>query len=509
LFLTHPIHVEVVANSSHRKDSLALSFLLMALIAYMKMFDHKFIKQRIIWLILSILLWITAFFAKGNSLVFPIIIMAYEYALVPEERRLIIRWNKIVPVLLSLSGVGLIIWYWYISSLPSFKMTIIGAFAKTDNMISFSFTAYLLMVLKSITFMFSKLLLPLDLSMEYIYPVPDSFIDPWVIFAFVIISGVAALAFKWAKKSPTQLFLLAFSIILWLPTGNILWHFSYFAADRYMYAPSAGLSILVMLIFEKVADRDYRKHYVIFSILLISTCAVLTWKQTKVWHNDKNLYSQMLKVSPRSLEAMVGLSGVFYDEEKYDTSTMYARKAMERDFTDFRPYLLLGNINFKNGHFNEALELFLESQRRNPLSPEVHNAIGSTYDELGKTDQAIESFKTALRLRPEYFQVNTNLGVTYERINKYTDAEIALKKALDVNHDHVPAWYNLGVVRYKINDKQGARSAFYEVVKRDPTHQDALTNLSIVCNESGDVACYKDAERRISAVGTGNQQKRK
>ena len=202
LFLIHPVHVEVVANSSHRKDSLALAFLLMALLSYMKISDQKTILQRSFWLTGSLLLWITAYFAKGNSLVFPVIILAYEYAVVPEDKRLIIRWKRMIPALCGLSAAGLVAWYWYISTLPSFKMLIIGAFVKTDNLASFSFYSYALMVLKSFVFMFLKLIIPVGLSMEYIYSVPGSVFDPWVIAALLLIPASFVLVIRWNRTSP-------------------------------------------------------------------------------------------------------------------------------------------------------------------------------------------------------------------------------------------------------------------------------------------------------------------
>lgn len=499
LFLFHPIHVEVVANSSHRKDSLALAFLLMALLSYMKIFEHKSNSRRIFWLSSSLVFWITAFFAKGNSLIFPAIVIAYEYALLPEDNRLIVRWKQMVPILSVSSVVGLIAWYFYASTLPSFRMEIIGAFVKTENLASFSVSAYILMVLKSFAFMVSKLILPLNLSMEYIYAVPDSFLDPWVMATLLLIPLSVVISLRWKKSAPQLFILLLFGAVLWLPTANIFWHFAYFAADRYMYAPSAGLCILAVLASENAFSIP-RKYFIVGWLCILSLFSLLTWKQTSVWQNEMSLYSHMLKVSPRSLEAMIGLSNAYYTAKDYDTSARYAQLAMERDFTDHRPYMILGNINYVHNRLNDALELLLESQKKNPLSPEVHNALGSVYDNLGKSAQAIEAFKVALKLRPDYFEAYTHLGVAYERTNNLSEAELMLNKAIAANSDYVPAWFNLGVVRYRKGDKQGARLAFSEALKRDPSYVDALTNLSVVCKEVGDDVCYSDAVRRLGSI---------
>lgn len=506
LFLVHPVHVEVVANSSHRKDSLALAFILMALLFCMKIYEHKAILPRTIWTVTALVLWVTAFFAKGNALVFPLIVIAYEYALIPEKNRVVVRWKQMIPLLCISSVVGLIVWYFYISTLPSFKTTIIGAFVKTENLATFSVSSYILMVLKSFAFMLSKLLMPLNLSMEYIYAVPNSLLDPWVLVALLLLPAFGVIAYRWKKSSPELFFLLIFAALLWLPTANIVWPFSYFAADRYLYAPSAGLCILAVMASEQALTAASR-YFNFGWILVLCTFALLTWKQTGVWHNEMNLYSQMLKVSPRSLEAMIGLSNTYYSVKEYDAAAAYAQQALERDYTDFRPYMILGNINFAHNKFNDALELLQESQRKNPLSPEVYNALGSVYDELGKTDQAVESFKKALKLRPDYFQAYTNMGVTYERMNNFAEAELSLNKALAANSDYVPAWFNLGIVRYRNNDKQGARRAFSEAVKRDPSHVDALSNLSIVCKETGDEVCYNDAVGRMKSLAPNTVDK--
>ena len=499
LFLVHPVHVEVVANSSHRKDSLALAFMLMALLSYMKVFEHESTSWRFGWLTGTLLLWITAFFAKGNSLVFPAIAIAYEYALVPEDNRIIVRWKRMVPILCAAFGIGLIAWYLYIINVASFKMAIAEAFVKTDNLAVFSVPVYILMLLKSFAFMFSKLIMPLNLSMEYVYAAPQSLLDPWVLSALLLIIVCGASAYRWKKSSPPLFFLLLFVATLWVPTSNIVWYFSYFAADRYIYAPSAGLCILAVLASERLLGSG-RRFFVFSWVCIICLFAILTWRQSGVWHDETSMYTQMLKVSPRSLEAMVGLSGAYYSAGKYDLSDRYARQAMERDPNDFRPYMNLGNISFVHGRLNEALEFFLQAQKNNPRAPEVHNALGSVYDDLGKPALAIESFKNALQLRPDYFEAYTNLGVTYERTNNLSEAEAVLNKALAANSNYAPAWFTLGVVRYRNNDKKGARLAFYEAVRRDSSHVDALTSLSTVCSELGDDACHNDAVRRLAAI---------
>lgn len=499
LFLSHPIHVEVVANTSHRKDSLALVFILLAFLSYMRVLSHKRISDRMVWSSCTLILWAMAFFAKGNSLIFPAIIIVYEYLLVPEGERLLVRWKRMVPSICLASFIGLLGWYYHISTLPSFRMEIIGAFVKTANLTSFSVYAYILMVLKSCAFMFSKLVYPVNLSMEYIYSVPESLFDPWVLSALLLILFCCAIAVRWKNTDSLLAFLLIFSVILWLPTSNIFWHFSYFAADRYMYAPTSGLCMLAALFSGKLFCSR-RKLYIVGWGCILLLCSYLTVKQTAFWRNEMSLYNHMLEVSPRSLEAMVGLSYAYYSKDDFTSAASYARKALERDHTDFRPYLILGKISFINKKMDEALDFIQESRKKNPQSPEVYNALGSLYDDTGNSIKAIDSFNTALSLRQDYFEAYTNLGVTYERERMYTEAEQVLKKAIAANANFTPAWFNLGVVYYRSGDKNAARAAFNEVLKLDASHVDALTNLTVVCKEIGDEVCYNGTLRRLDSI---------
>lgn len=498
LFLVHPIHVEVVANSSHRKDSLALAFILCALLAYIQVINKTNTVVKYRWFVFTILLWYAAYLAKGNALVFPFIVLAYEYSVVDESDRFLMRCRHFVPIALGVLGVSILSWYIYISQLTSLKSMIVGAFIKTENLSDFSVLAYALMVLKSFSYMFSKLIAPVNLSMEYIYEVPLSIYDLWVVSSIVLCILFVIYVYRWRQVSRKCLFLILFGAIMWIPTSNIFWYLSYFAADRYMYAPSAGFCILAVAISEQWLVKSKQLHLMIWGCLIV-ICAGLTWRQTYVWKNEVSLYSHMLAVSPRSLEAMIGLMNAKYSAKDYSSASNYAKLAIERDPSDYRPYMTLANMSIKESKLREAIELLKEAQMRNNKIPEIHNLLGSLYDEIGDSNNSIRSLSTALELRPDYVEASTNLGVVYERNMRFTDAEKALQKALAVNKDYIPAWYNLGIVKYRIKDFPGARYSFEEVLKREPDNRDALTNLAEVCRELRDAGCYTETTLRMNS----------
>ena len=62
LFLVHPIQVEVVANLSHRKDSIALTFILLSVLSYLEIFRRNFKKEHC--MAFAILFFIMAIMTK-------------------------------------------------------------------------------------------------------------------------------------------------------------------------------------------------------------------------------------------------------------------------------------------------------------------------------------------------------------------------------------------------------------------------------------------------------------
>jgi tetratricopeptide (TPR) repeat protein len=64
------------------------------------------------------------------------------------------------------------------------------------------------------------------------------------------------------------------------------------------------------------------------------------------------------------------------------------------------PYLLLGNIQFQEGQYREALAAYLQSIAAEPALYDSRLGLGRTYEALGQKKLALEQYKQALRLIP-------------------------------------------------------------------------------------------------------------
>jgi tetratricopeptide (TPR) repeat protein len=375
IFLLHPLQVEVVANISHRKDSLALAGSLGAILCYLRFLPEK--RQRVSWLLASIGCFVLALSAKQTALMVPLVCVVYEVLLLPKEQRLLARF----PLLLAgLAVVGISLAFWWWNSVDGWQTLLLSM----QDTISFkanyfepvTLVVYYLTILKSWLFMGLKLVWPFELAPEYTFPVVSQLFDPWAIGAFVFLI-VLAWALCWAaRRRPVACWLTVTAICFFLPTSN-LWPLTYLAADRYLYAPIAFLALLVGSALTRVHAPG--KWVFVPALLILSLFAGLTWQQNQVWYSPKTLWTQAIKVSPESSFALNNM----------------------------------GNLSLLDGNLAEAAQYYQRSAEVNPLNPTAHYNLGMLAERRRDMQTAIIHYRAFARLNHPVYREQLEALRTY------------------------------------------------------------------------------------------------
>jgi len=355
LFLVHPIQAEVVANLSHRKDSLALAFSLAAVLLYADSFHTG---RKILYWFLAVVSTFVALLAKQNAAVLPLVFLAYEVAFVPREERFLLKKRYLAYS--AIFGATILLFLWFVlHGHESYTRGIALLLKKADFFSPPTYEVYWLLLFKSWAFMLFKLFYPVNLAVEYTYAIPRNLLAPWVLSSILLLFLFLFFLYFSFRKEKTLFFFLAWAGLFWLPTSN-LWPLSYFAADRYWYAPSAGIfAVLVLLAGRFVKkDRTLLLQAVPFLLLLAFLCV----KQNRVWASPETLWNQAVKVSPTSSFALNNLGNV---------------------------YLLKGNL-FK------AREFYLEAATRNPSNPTSYYNLGMVYERTGNREETIKNYRKFL-----------------------------------------------------------------------------------------------------------------
>lgn len=352
-FLVHPLQVEVVANISNRKDSLALAFSLLALLAYIKACTSE---KRLSWLAAAGALATVAWYGKQNAVVLPVLFAAYEWVFLPPEKRFLFRHGRFWLIVCIAGFVAGIAWFFFFGGQELFLAIIPGVLAKVNvGLAGKSVAIYFLVALKAWAFMAMKLFVPLSLGPEYVFPAPKGWLDPWVVAAIAGLAGYGALLVVSFRRAPLVFWALVFTALFWLPVSN-LWPLSYFAADRYLYAPSVGFCILLAWVIDRLTGTIPPLRHVI-AIVLIAVLAVLTWHQNGVWRSHLTLWAQGVKVSPQSTSALNNLGGAWLQSGDLPKAVEYFQKAAA-NFNDPMPYYNLGQTLERMGEKEKALSAY-------------------------------------------------------------------------------------------------------------------------------------------------------
>jgi hypothetical protein len=105
-------------------------------------------------------------------------------------------------------------------------------------------------------------------------------------------------------------------------------------------------------------------------------------------------------------------------------------------------YDLARHFQKLNRHLN-AIEELNEVVKMEPSFPEAYNALGVSYDSLGKFAMAEECYKMALRLNPDLSYVVNNLGYSYMMQGKFDDAVHFLEMAVSMEENNLKYRNNL------------------------------------------------------------------
>jgi len=207
LFLIHPIQVEVVANLSHRKDSIALLFIFLSMLSYLEIFRGKYKKSYSF--ALAVLFFITAIMTKENALMLPVIFIVYEALFIAEKDRFILKYKRGLMILFVCTSIFAAVYFLFFYGLDRYSISLRGHLDRQNYFAPDVFRAHHMLAIKSWSFMLIKLFIPLRLAVEYTMSIPESWFDIWLFLSVIIIFSCLVLFLNYKKTLPLMTFSLS------------------------------------------------------------------------------------------------------------------------------------------------------------------------------------------------------------------------------------------------------------------------------------------------------------
>lgn len=482
IFALHPVCVESVAWISEQKNTLSAVFYLGAALLYLR-FDQSRQQRHYV---LALACFILALLTKTVTATLPAALLVLFW-----WQRGRLDWRRDVRPLLP----------WFALSLGAGLFTawmerkFIGAEGADFTL---HFLERLLLAGRVVCFYFGKLLWPADLV--FIYPrwtIDASVWWQWLFLLAVAATGLGLLWHARRQRGPLAAFLLyggtLFPALGFLNVYPFL--FSY-VADHFQYLASLAVIVPAATLLARAAAHRRLATTACVAVLL-GACAILTWRQTRLYRDAETLYSDVLARNPACWLAHNNLGNIAAKDPARlaEAVDRYAAViALRPDFAS--AYFNRANALAKlPGRAAEAVAAYEQALRLQPDFAEAANHLGNLLvQQPGRLADAIARFESAVRIDPAFVAAHVNLANALSADPaRRADAIAHYETALRLMPDFPDAHFNLANLWTKAGQPAQAIPHYEAALRQRPDFVEAHVNLANLL--------VHDPARRAEAIG--------
>jgi tetratricopeptide (TPR) repeat protein len=437
LFLVHPIQVESVAWISALSNLLFSLFFLLAFGFYLKYRSTEKKKH----LVFCFILFILSCLSKSAAVVFPIILLAYDYYISPKLTRTTLLQKVPFFAISILFGV----------------VTIFGretAGHLSDLTETFSTLDRIFLVSHSFLFYPLKFIFPYPLSAFYPYPSLTEGTLPLIYYVSPLGILLSIISIYLLRKK--RLFLLGVGwfvatiilVLQFVPFGNQI------TTDRYLYLPLFGL--LLILGFGIQRFKSSTLTYVLSPVLVL--LAILSFQRVAIWENDKTLWTSVLETHPTVSQAYNNLGSFVLKENKNKEAFQYFNQAIELQPNYADAYSNRGNLLAQAGNSEAAIKDFNQAIALQPHADAYFNR-ANEYSKLNRLQEAISDYSSSISLQPRADSY-TNRAFAYLKTRNIDLAKQDLLRAQKINPKYGRAYFLQGILEQNLGNRTAACKAF-------------------------------------------------
>lgn len=456
IWLSLPINSEVVAWISGRSISLAVLFLLTALLSaewYLR--SSKSV---------ALLGYAIACFAS---------LLSHEVGILtlPMTRLLLYAANSIHRRWLVLPGIGLVIDALYLS----LRHIAGGNLSSGIPIIAGSATSFW----KYVVWM----LLPLRMSIERSTDVPIHNAPIITVAALIGVLTLLIVILRLRNKMPEVAAGLALLCIALVPFCGIVPIYQGMA-ERYTYLAGLGLVFAIAALVFRLKGRTRS----------LALCALIVWAFWGVWRlnarvldwrDEISLYAKSLEATPGSSALLYNLGVAFAEAGDTSRAADYYQRAIaiKPDYTS--AIINLGNLFQRQGDYSQSAALYRRAISLDPRDPDAWVDLGNLYLQLGLTEQAKSAYEKAVALRPNDVEAIIDLGAVLQRSGDFSAAEQAYRQAMAVDPGQAAAYCDLGALFLQQGNLAAARELLIKAIEHNSSYALAYFDLGVVYEQTG------------------------
>lgn len=471
LFALHPIHTEAVANVKGRDEIFAMLGATAALWCSLKYVD----KHQWWYLLLSLLAFTFGLFSKENTVTYLAVIpLSLYYYDVSGKKKADYFWTLLPAIIGSVFFVIV-------------RSHVLGSFMPEEGSVNILNNPFLrsskaqeiATVLITWGIYLRLLFFPHPLTHDY-YPNQIAITDFSNPLVWIILLGCIALvlySIMNLKKKSVIAYAIAFFVITFSITSNLLFNVGTFMNERFVFVASLGFTLIIgyWLYLLSISKSAILQKVSLGAFALLSILyGIKTFTRNFAWKDDFTLFLTDVKTSDNSIKCNISAGGSYlqmwkadHKERNKQMAYKHLNKALQLDNHALNAYLLLGELEFLNDHINESFTAYYNAVQIDPNSR-----------------IAVENLqKLAMRKEDEQLKGVSNLldaGIQQRDIRKIQEAYIQINQYLDENPESIIGKNIKGnIVGRGFGQLDASIGIYEEIIAKDPNFASAWENMGI------------------------------
>jgi tetratricopeptide (TPR) repeat protein len=530
IFAIHPLHVESVVWISERKDVLSTCCGLIAMVSYFKYTQARGTVSWL-WYAACFIMLAISLMAKQMLVTAPVILLLLDYW--PLRRfvnsnctsSFVDYLHRILPVFLSCfpRHTSRLIVEKIPFALLSIAFCTIAILSQSAGNAVVSVedipvhTRFATAIV-SYGLYLQAAVWPASLAVLYPYPVDGVSVFTVVAYA-VLFFSISLITIRRRACMPFLATGWFWFVISLVPVIGIVQIGNQLIADRYMYIPLIGLTMMIAWLIpdELCCTSLSRRSLAVLAFAYLLTLAVLSQSQIALWRDSITLFRHTIKVTDSNHIALDCLADAYASDGEYEMainafleslaihpdspSTKVALSRSLAETGDLQPairycisainqaptsvdaHILLGQIAARLSDTQRAMWALRRALQLDPTSVEAHGSLGELHGRLGNFDVARDHFEEALREAPENSQTRVNLGFTLRALGHFDLAAEHLRVAIRLEPTDPIAHASLGVVLASSGNRDEAIQHLRTALQLRPEFVEAQAELDAILSD--------------------------
>jgi hypothetical protein len=416
IFAVHPALVESVSWITPSFDNIGVVLGLGSVYGFFRFRRSKDVKWKWMYIALALL----AFFSNEITLTLPVLLTLSDWlmnTINPDKKKTVKAtfrfkgWRQsLINQVLAIKEVWLLdIVFWAIKfgvfNANQVHRYMFGSLEKTLWLMVKVMVMYLKMAVWPDPLTVNHLIRP-GVSAFYYHdynyanlPKAPGFADIDMLAALLILVVTGVVCFKFRKKQPLWWWVFGWLVICLMPVMQIFPRSTIFA-ERYLYIPLVGLSIVAGSLLAKLVKKYKAAGWAAVAIIVV-VFAARTYIRNFDWKSNSALWRSTIAVGPESSTAYNNLADALFKEGNINQALSMSKKAVELNPNDVTNLNNLAAIYFNLKQYDQAAVFYDQLTKLVPNDPQGFMDLADTYLVAGKYPEAAVNYRKVLNRLPD------------------------------------------------------------------------------------------------------------